>query len=346
MIVLNMLLAFVLVLGPTIFVHELGHFLAAKAMGVKVYEFALGFGPALWKRRRQATVYSLRLLPFGGYVKLAGMDIPEDEDDIVSDEDEGSFNRKSLGQRLAVIAAGPIMNFVLAVLLFALYMGLVFIPPTVQVVEPDSPAAEIGLLPGDVIAEVAGEKISSISEINKIVARYPNEEISVTVVREDRTLRLAVTPRLDPELNRARLGVGMVEKPQQSLGEALSTGLRQTYFVSRDIVVSIVRMITGRIEPDIAGPIGIFQIVGESANRGIMFVVFMAAVLSINLGLFNFQPIPILDGGWLVMLLWEAVRGRPLEPEQKGLVQFIGLAFLLLLMLFATYKDLTRLSIL
>ena len=128
MVALNLLLAFVLVLGPTIFVHELGHFLAAKAVGVKVYEFALGFGPAVWKRRRQDTVYSLRILPFGGFVKLAGMDIPEDEDEIIPDEDEGSFNQKSLWQRLAVIAAGPIMNFILAVLLFALYMGLVFIP--------------------------------------------------------------------------------------------------------------------------------------------------------------------------------------------------------------------------
>ncbi len=343
---MNLLLAFVLVLGPTIFVHELGHFLAAKAVGVKVYEFALGFGPAVWKRRRKDTLYSLRILPFGGFVKLAGMDIPEDEDEIIPDEDEGSFNQKSLWQRLAVIAAGPIMNLVLAVLLFALYMGLVIIPPTVQFVEPGSPAAEIGLLPGDVVTEVAGEKITSIGEINRIVALYSGEEIPITIAREDKTLRLTITPKLDPELNRARLGVGMVEKPRQSLGEALYTGLRQTYFVSRDIVVSIVRMVTGRIEPDIAGPIGIFQIVGESANRGVMFVLFMAAVLSINLGLFNFLPIPVLDGGWLVMLLWEAVRGRPLEPEQKGLVQFIGLAFLLLLMLFATYKDLARLSIL
>ncbi|HHV94619.1 MAG TPA: site-2 protease family protein [Firmicutes bacterium] len=343
---MNLVVAFVLVLGPTIFFHELGHFLAAKAVGVKVYEFALGFGPALLRRRGRDTVYSLRLLPLGGFVKLAGMDIPEDEDAIIPDEDESSFNKKSLSQRLAVIAAGPIMNFVLAVVLFAVYMGLVFIPPTVQVVEPGSPAAEVGLLPGDVITEVAGEKIASIREINSIVARHPDQEIPITILRENRPLRLTITPRLDRELGRARLGIGMVEKERQSPGQALYTGLRQTYFVSRDIVLSIVRMIAGRIEPDIAGPIGIFQIVGESANRGLMFVVFMAAVLSINLGLFNFLPIPVLDGGWLVMLLWEAARGRPLEPEQKGLVQFIGLAFLLLLMLFATYKDLARLSVL
>ena len=246
MVILNLVVAFVLVLGPTIFFHELGHFLAAKASGVKVYEFALGFGPALLRRRGRDTVYSLRLLPLGGFVKLAGMDIPEDEDAIIPDEDESSFNKKSLSQRLAVIAAGPIMNFVLAVVLFAVYMGLVFIPPTVQVVEPGSPAAEVGLLPGDVITEVAGEKIASIREINSIVARHPDQEIPITILRENRPLRLTITPRLDRELGRARLGIGMVEKERQSPGQALYTGLRQTYFVSRDIVLSIVRMITGR----------------------------------------------------------------------------------------------------
>lgn len=346
MVSLNLFVAFIIVLGPTIFFHELGHFLVAKAVGVRVHEFALGFGPVLWKRRKGDTVYSVRGLPLGGFVKLAGMDMPEDEADMVTDDDEESFNNKTLWQRLAVIAAGPMMNLVLATVLFALYMGLVVIPPTVQVVEPQSPAAAAGLLAGDVITEVAGEKILSIREINQIVASHPNEEIAVSVLREGHRLDLRITPKLDPELDRARLGVGMVEKPRDSAGRALLSGLERTYVVSRDIILAIVRMISGKIEPDIAGPIGIFQLVGESASRGFFFVLFIAAVLSVNLGLFNFLPIPVLDGGWLILLIWEAIRGRPLEPEQRGLVQFIGLAFLLLLMLFATYKDLLRLDIL
>lgn len=346
MVSLNLFVAFVIVLGPTIFFHELGHFLVAKAVGVRVHEFAMGFGPVLWKRRKGDTVYSVRGLPLGGFVKLAGMDMPEDEADMVADDDEGSFNNKTLGQRLAVIAAGPIMNLVLATLLFALYMGLVVVPPTVQVVEPQSPAAAAGLLPGDVITEVAGLKIQSIREINQIVANHQNEEIAISILREGHRLDLEITPRLDPEIDRARLGVGMVEKPRETAGRALLSGLERTYVVSRDIILAITRMISGKIEPDIAGPIGIFQLVGESASRGFFFVLFIAAVLSVNLGLFNFLPIPVLDGGWLILLIWEAIRGRPLEPEQKGIVQFIGLAFLLLLMLFATYKDLLRLDIL
>ncbi|NMB46778.1 MAG: site-2 protease family protein [Firmicutes bacterium] len=346
MVSLNLFLAFIIVLGPTIFFHELGHFLMAKAVGVGVHEFSLGFGPVLWKRRRGDTVYSVRGLPLGGFVKLAGMDMPEDEADMIADDDEKSFNNKTLWQRLAVIAAGPIMNLILATVLFALYMGLVVIPPTVQVIEPQSPAAAAGLLPGDVITEVAGQEIQSIQEINRIVSTCEEQKIVINIVRAGQRMELSIIPKLDPEIGRARLGIGMVEKPRESVGQALLSGLERTYVVSRDIILAIIRMVTGRIEPDIAGPIGIFQLVGESASRGFFFVLFIAAVLSVNLGLFNFLPIPVLDGGWLILLIWEAIRGRPLEPEQRGIVQFIGLAFLLLLMLFATYKDLLRLDIL
>lgn len=346
MVSLNLLLAFIIVLGPTVFFHELGHFLVAKAVGVKVHEFALGFGPVLWRKRRGDTVYSIRGLPLGGFVKLAGMDMPEDEADMVADDDMRSFNNKALWERLAVIAAGPIMNLVLATVLFALYMGLTVIPPTVQFVEPLSPAAVAGFRPGDVITAVAGNDIQSIKEINAIVADHQDEEIPISLSREGNTIELMITPKLDPELNRARLGVGMVEKPRESLGTAFVSGLERTYAFSRDIILLVGRMATGRVEPDIAGPIGIFQLVGESASRGFFFLLFIAAVLSVNLGLFNFLPIPVLDGGWLVLLIWEAIRGRPLEPEQRGLVQFIGLAFLLLLMLYATYRDLLRLDIL
>ena len=342
---LNLLVAFIIVLGPTVFFHELGHFLVAKAVGVKVHEFALGFGPILGKRRRGDTVYSVRWLPLGGFVKLAGMDIPEDETETVSDSDESNFNNKSLWQRLAVIAAGPIMNLVLATVIFALYMGLAVIPPTVQSVEPGSPAELAGLLPGDEITHVAEQRIHSVREINQIVADFENEETTVTISREGKVVQLAITPSLDPEIDRARLGVGMVEKPREPVGTALGLGLERTIVISRDIIASIYRMITGRVKPDIAGPIGIFQLVGESASHGFFFVLFIAGVLSVNLGLFNFLPIPVLDGGWLLLLIWEAIRGRPLEPEQRGAVQFVGLAFLLLLMLFATYKDLLRLDI-
>ncbi|NLK09089.1 MAG: RIP metalloprotease RseP [Firmicutes bacterium] len=342
---MNLLFAFIIVLGPTVFFHELGHFLIAKAVGVKVHEFALGFGPVLFKRRGKETAYSIRWLPLGGFVKLAGMDIPEDETDIIPDDDERSFNNKPLWQRLAVIAAGPVMNFVLAVIIFALYTGLAVIPPTVQTIEPGSPAEVARLLPGDEITHVAGTRVHSVQDINQIVADLDGKEITLVIVREAHTIQLAITPALDPNLNRARLGVGMVEKTRESPFTALNHGIQRTWLISKDIVSSLFRMVTGKVKPDIAGPIGIFQLVGESANQGFFFVLFIAGVLSVNLGLFNFLPIPVLDGGWLFLLIWEAVRGRPLEPEQKGAVQFIGLAFLLLLMLFATYKDLLRLDI-
>lgn len=342
---MNLLFAFIIVLGPTILFHELGHFLVAKAVGIKVHEFALGFGPAIGKRRRGETVYSLRSLPLGGFVKLAGMDIPEDEADMVAADDEGSFNNKPLWQRMAVIAAGPVMNFLLAILLFAGYMAVVAIPPTVQLVSPGSPAAQAGILPGDEIVSVAGEKIETVADVTRLVGQYQDQTIPVVVRRDGVRKKFLVTPRFDPEIGRPRLGVSIVEKRRQPMARAVLAGIERTYLVTRDILRAVVRMVTGRMEPDIAGPIGIFQLVGESAQRGLVFVVFIAAVLSVNLGLFNFLPVPVLDGGWLLLLALEAVRGQPLKPEQRGIVQFIGLAFLLLLMLFATYKDLLRLDI-
>lgn len=339
---MNILLAFVLVLGPLIFVHELGHFLAAKAVGVKVHEFAIGFGPGVLRWRRGETRYVLRLLPLGGFVKLAGMDEPEDPVEKVPDEDERNFNNKSLWQRMFVIAAGPLMNFVFAALLFSGYLGLVILPPTVQYVEPNSPAAEAGLLPGDVVLRIEDREVKTVSDINEVVRAKEGQPVDLTIRRDGKIRVMSAVPRLNEKNQTVQLGVYLVAKQRMGLVPSIVGGVKQTWGIIRDLVLAVFGMLTGRVEADISGPIGIVQVVGQSAARGLSYVVFLTALLSVNLGLFNLFPIPVLDGGWIAIFVWEAVRGKPIPPEQRGVAQFIGLALLLGIMLFATAKDLVR----
>lgn len=339
---MNILLALVLVLGPLIFVHELGHFAGAKAVGVKVHEFAIGFGPSVVRWRRGETRYVLRLLPFGGFVRLAGMDEPEDPAEKVSDDDERNFNNKSLWQRILVIAAGPAMNFLFAAVLFAGYLAFVTLPPTVQYVEPGSPAAEAGLLPGDQILRIEDRAVTTVSDINEVVRANEGRAIEVVFRRDGKVQSISVVPRRNAETQAVQIGVYLVAKERMGFVPSVIGGVRQTWGITRDLVYAVVGMLTGKVEADISGPIGIVQVVGQSAARGLPYVIFLTALLSVNLGLFNLFPIPVLDGGWLILFLWEAVRGRPVPPEHRGVAQFIGLALLLGIMLFATAKDLMR----
>ncbi|NLV91178.1 MAG: RIP metalloprotease RseP [Firmicutes bacterium] len=340
---MSLILTFVLVLGPLIFFHELGHFLVTKAVGVKVHEFALGIGPALFKRRWGETVYSLRILPLGGFNRVAGLDEPDDPEDEVSETDDRSFLNRPLWQRVAMIAAGPAMNFLLAILLLSGYFAFVVIPPTVQGVVPNSPAHQGGLLPGDVILQVDGTEITSITELNQVVRSKEGVPLDLLIERQGQRQTLQVTPQRDPGDDVVRLGISVWEKPRLGLWDSVRVGTLRTWQMTRDLVMALVGMITGRVEAELSGPIGIVQVVGQSAQMGGAYVLFLTAVLSINLGLFNLLPIPVLDGGWITLFIWEALRGKPIPAEHKGTAQMIGLVLLLALVLFATAQDLRRL---
>ncbi len=340
---MSTLIAFVLVFGTIVFFHEMGHFLVAKLVGIRVYEFSLGFGPGLVTKKLGETLYSIRAMPLGGFVKLAGMDEPVDEDaEIVPDTDSRSFANKPIPVRMATIAAGPLMNFVLAILLFGLYFMLVVVPPTITMVEPGSPADSVGLRPGDAFVAVNEEQVSNTDDVVNVIQRSGSEQILLTVERAGERIQLSVVP--DGAPGEGRIGVYIDEKPQLPLGQSIMAGLMQTVRMTQELVSVLGRMVTGQMEAEIAGPIGIYQAVGETARQGYANLLLLAAVLNINLGLLNLLPVPILDGGWLVLLGIEGVRGKPVNPEYRGIAQFIGLALLILLMVFATFKDITRLD--
>jgi regulator of sigma E protease len=340
---MDTLLAFIVVFGTIVFFHEMGHFLVAKAMGVRIYEFSLGFGPPLFRLKRNGTAYAIRILPLGGFVKLAGMDEPSEGEEGLSPNDPRNFHKKSIWQRMAIIAAGPLMNFVLATLLFVAYFSLVEVfPPIVTSVLPNSPAVQAGILPGDRILAIDGETIEEVGQVTEIIRRNANRQVILRIERDGKLLDLPAVPNDQDPGGTGLIGVGLDEQKRDPLSLAIPKGMRSTKNVTVDLVASLARMLTGRIEPELTGPVGIFKLVGQSANQGIEYLLILAAILNINLGLLNFLPIPILDGGWLLFLILEGLRGRPLEPEHQGLAQFIGLALLILLMVFATYRDILR----
>ncbi|ADU51124.1 membrane-associated zinc metalloprotease [Thermaerobacter marianensis DSM 12885] len=330
-----------------IVIHELGHFWAAKRSGVLVHEFALGFGPRLAYVRRGETEYSLRLLPLGGFVRMAGMQ--PDEEGLEDVPPPRRFLGRPLGDRLKIIAAGPVMNVVLAVVLFTLVFAVIGVPvarPVVGEVVAGYPAAEAGLRPGDRIVAIDGQPVESWEQVVEGIQGAGQRPVEITVRRGEATLTVRVTPRPDPQ----RPGVGVVgirpqvETARTGVVEAVVRGAQATYQVAAGFVLALVHLITGQGGFDIIGPVGIGRQIGEAARVGLSQVVLLAAVLSANLALVNLLPIPALDGGRLLFLAVEAVRGRPVDPEQENLIHFVGFALLMLLAIVITYRDLLRLN--
>ncbi len=328
------ILSSILVFGMLIFFHELGHFIVAKLSDIKVNEFSLGLGPQLISMKLKETHYSIRLLPFGGYVKMEG----EDTDT----SDPRAFNNKSALVRLGVILAGPLMNFILAILLLGIigfYSGV----PTRQVtVTPGEPAEISGIQDNDIIHAIDGRKVGHWEEIVEIISGRHNEKISVTVIRDGKYIDYDVTTTVEPKTQRGIIGIKSVMYKRQVL-ESIKYGYKKTVLILKLILVGIYQVLTGKVKADVVGPVGLAHIVGEAAKIGVYQVLYIAAVISANLGLFNLFPIPALDGGRGIFLVFELLRGKPVEPEKEGLIHFIGFALLMFLMILILFKDLREL---
>lgn len=352
-VLVTWVLPFVVVFGTIVFVHELGHFLVARRVGIKVHEFALGFGRALFQWKRGETVYSIRAFPLGGFVKLAGMDAAVDPDEEVAPDDERTFQSKTIGQRMATIAAGPLANFIFAFILLFLFHWAVAVPFAVADVLPDSPAAAAGVQAGDAIISVEGQRVNNLSELSAALQKYPGQVVQLEVERNGRRLHLPVETRYDSGAGRVVIGVtvmagGMAGKERLPFGESIVRAGVETGQWTWELISWLGRTVTGQtpgqeLRESVAGPIGIVRSVGESARMGFGYLLLFAAVLNVNLGLINLLPVPVLDGGWLLFLTIEGIRGKPLAPEQQGMAQFVGLTLLLALMVFVFYLDLTRL---
>ncbi|PWA13537.1 RIP metalloprotease RseP [Pueribacillus theae] len=416
---MNSVIAIVIIFGLLVFIHELGHLLLAKRAGILCREFAIGFGPKIFSIKKSETVYTVRLLPLGGFVRMAGED-PEmielkpghriklqlNDDGVITkiivnqknkypnlkdftveeadlekglyvkgyESEEGpletyrvdpvcsyvidgqefqiapidrQFGSKTVFQRFLAIFAGPFMNFLLAfviLFIFALIYGAPSKEAVIGGVAEDGAAVEAGLQAGDRITAINGNPISNWDEFTEVIQTNPNQTLAFSVNRDGKQVNVHVTP--DERLNykgekEGFIGVGY-ERVTSFLG-SLEFGFDTTILYSKAIFTGLGQLITGKISIDnLSGPVGIYNYTDEAAQQGIATLMQWTAMLSVNLGLINLLPLPALDGGRLIFIILEGLRGKPIDPQKESLVHFVGFAFLMLLMIVVTWNDIQK----
>lgn len=334
--------AAIFVFGLLVLVHELGHFITAKMTGMRVDEFAIGFGPKLVSFQRGETRYSIRAIPLGGFNDIAGMD-PEQ-----NTAGSRGYCAKPVGARMIVILAGSFMNFVLPVILF---FGIFFFAgirtpstePVLGTVLTGKPAAEAGLKDGDRVLTVNGNPVATWSDFVNGVKDEGGEPVDLTVERQGQQLDVTVTPAYDSSAKRAMVGVmGTVNTRYPGFVESVSLAFYQTGAIIYAMMTALGKILLELSGAELAGPIGVAQMAGEVAQMGFVPLLNFAAFLSLNLGIINLFPIPALDGGHFLTLCVEAVRGKPLSPKALQYAQSVGIVLLILLMVLATKNDLVR----
>ena len=352
--VLRSAAAFVVVLGVLVFIHELGHYLAARWRGVHVEAFSIGFGHAIasWTDRR-GTDWKVAWIPLGGYVKLHGQERPEDVGaDVKALWQPGrTFHDKQVGSRAIVVAAGPVANFLLAIVLFSLLFAINGRPieeALVGEVAKSSAAQAAGLQKGDLITRIGDASIARFADLQTIVSAHPNEALTLTIHRGDADQTIVVTPGADVDDDGKRIGLLGIKSGTRlvSIPEAIAGGVQQTWDVGVQTLTGIWEIITGHRGTDgLGGTLRIAQLSGKVATLGVASLVSFIALLSVNLGLINLFPIPVLDGGHLLFFLAEAVRGRPLPSRALEYGFRAGLAVLVCLFVFSTWNDLSHLGV-
>ena len=358
------ILGFLLVLGPLVTLHELGHYLVGRWFGVKADAFSVGFGKELAGiTDRRGTRWKLSALPLGGYVKFAGDMNPASQADpewlaLPPEERAQTFQAKALWQKALIVAAGPVTNFLIAIAILASFnfaYGRLEIPPVVQVLAEEGAAAEAGIAMGDRILRIDGESIDSFDQLRSHIAPHPGEPVEIEVERDGETLAfdfaipsITERDRFGNEFKVGQIGVGSGagEVVQVGPGEAVVLAVRQTGEIMELMVTGIWQIITGRRSVDeLGGPIKIAKFSGEQLSLGWRQFVSFAALISINLAFINLLPIPALDGGHLAFYAAEAVRRKPASPRSQEWAFRTGIAFVLALMLFVTINDIVSLPI-
>lgn len=335
------ILAAIFVFGVLVTVHEFGHFITAKMTGMRVDEFAIGFGPKIYQQKDGETLYSLRAIPLGGYNKIAGMD----PDDPV---EPNAFNSKPIPARMLVILAGALMNFILPIILFS---GIFMVEGRLQLVnEPvlgtvvdEMAAARAGLKAGDRIVTIDGKNVETWTDVVLNLRKAGTEEVTLTAERNGVLQTYKMTPMFDKDAGRPLIGVSP-KFSKESLGffGSIKEGFIYTKNIGLSMVNGLYRIVSGNAPADVAGPIGVAQMAGQVAEKGLLPLMNFVAFLSINLGVINLLPLPALDGGHFVLLLLEALRGKPLGGKAMTNIQMVGVALILALTAFSTFKDITR----
>ncbi len=350
---------FLILITILVFVHEMGHYLVARRAGVRVETFSIGFGREIvgWTDKT-GTRWKISWLPLGGYVKFFGDTGPSSAGpgaEIAPEDRQFSFHHKPLASRAAIVVAGPVTNFLFAILVFAgMYatFGQPYTSPVIAEVQPDTVAAAAGFRGGDRVVEIDGFSVQRFEDLMQIVLSSPGREMEFVLLRDGAQVVLNATPgtrvlidRSGKERQVGYLGVRAsgFEQIRRNPIEAVWYAGKQTWFVSAQTLVTVGRMISGTAPADdLRGPVGIAQLSGEVAQFGLEPVLELIALLSISLGLINLFPVPLLDGGHLLFYAFEAVRGRPLGPRAQEYGFRLGLALVLMLMIFATWRDFVR----
>ena len=343
------LILFVLILGVIVFVHEFGHFMMAKLNGVYVYEFAIGMGPKLWSKKGKETEYTFRAIPIGGFCMMAGEDV--EDDDLKKVPKDKRLQAKKPWQRFLIMFFGAGNNFICAILLLFL-IGLIWggssMEPMVTSVLKNSAAATSGIEAGDRILEINGHTISTTDDISLYLAiANPEEASDITVQKEnDDVETYSVQPKKIEEDGETsyQYGIGMQQEVEHGLLSALQWTAKKTVSIFKQMVVTVGYLFTGGISiSQLSGPVGIFSVVGDQSSGGIMNILYLVAFLSINVGFINLLPLPAFDGGHILFIIIEKIKGSPVKPETENMIHTIGLFLLMILMVVITFNDILRL---
>ena len=344
----------IFVLGILIFVHELGHFLVAKWLGVTVLRFSLGFGPKIVGFQRGETEYRLSLIPLGGYVKMLG----EGRDDEVPEEQlQSSFSSQPLKKRAAIVISGPFSNLLLAVLIFTCIYATAGIPQLttdIGMVTPDSPAALAGMQPGDKVLEINGNPMANWEVLSQTIVEAGKSPLRLKIERAEQVITLEVQPELrgvpnvfGESIERPVIGITAAGKVQVKKVNPFMAGyysVVQTWNMTKLFLLTVVKLIQRVLPMDtLGGPILIAQMAGQQAQEGLLNLIYFMALISVNLAILNLLPIPILDGGHLLLFLLEGILRRPLNPKRVEFAQKVGMLLLVVLMAFVFYNDIMRL---
>lgn len=341
------LIYFIIILGVIILIHEFGHFIFAKKAGIYVYEFSIGMGPRIfkWTRKNDETEYSIRLIPIGGFVQMAGEEI-EDDPDVPKDK---KFSVKTFGQKFMTVIAGIMNNFLLAIFLYfiiALFTGAPQNKAIVGEINKDYPAYTSGLQTGDRILKVEGKDASTYDTLALQLQVNNGEDITLEVERGGKTTEIKLSPKLVKEDGKEiyRYGFAITDEFETGLFASIKYAFSKTFSLVHQMILIIAYLITGNLGINsLSGPVGIFGIVGTAANAGIWSVLNLVALLSVNVGFINLLPIPAFDGGRLLFIIIEKITGKSVDPKFENTVHAIGLFLLMALMLLITYNDIIRL---
>ncbi len=321
-----------LIICVLIFFHELGHFMAAKACGVKVNEFAIGMGPKVLKKQKGETLYSVRAFPLGGFCAMEG----EDEDS----QDERAFNRKSVWKKAIIIVAGAAMNLIIAIILMIAVNYMNGVPTTtISQVEENSPAYTAGIQKGDKILSINDKKINSWDDVQAVKNAVNTRELNIKVQRKGTELNIKTTLK---ENDRNKI-IGIVPVSEKNIVKAIANGPSATWNMAKSMYSGLYSLITGKVSAkELSGPVGIVYLINKGISRGFATVLYLTSLISLNLAIINMLPLPALDGGRLLMVIIRRLTGKAISSKVEGVIHAVGLGLLLLLTIYVTWNDIVR----